>query len=99
MRQGGLTLVRRAAGEVGDALLELLDGLVEVLVGGLGVGEERLEQVAKLLWIAQIRYHVQLPALIEPRFTGVEKGNSSSYGEAGDANPGDVAEFQAGLSP
>ena len=54
----------QAAGQIGHALLEFLDRLVEVLVGGLGVGKERIEQVAKLLGLAQIRDRVQLAVLI-----------------------------------
>ena len=46
---GLLDLVGQRRGQFGHALLELLDGLLEVLDLRLGVGEELVEQVGELL--------------------------------------------------
>ena len=53
-----------AEGEVGDALLELVDGLLEVFDLRLDVAEELVQQVAKLLGVADIEAGFDLFAVL-----------------------------------
>ena len=60
-----LDLLDQPQGQVRHALFEFVDGLAEILVGGLRVGEERIEQVGKLPGVGQVDDHGLLAVLVE----------------------------------
>ena len=62
---GRLDLFDQPAGQVRHALLELVDGLAEILVGGLGVGEEGVQQIGQLLRVGQVDLHRLSAVLVE----------------------------------
>ncbi len=61
---GLFDLVFEAEGELGDALLEIFDGLLEAFDIGLDVAIEQVQQVAKLLGIADIEAGFDLFAVL-----------------------------------
>ena len=68
---GLLDLLDQPAGQVRHPLLELADGLAEILVGRLGIGEKGAQQIGKLLRVGQVDLHRLLAVLVEVRLARV----------------------------
>ncbi len=64
-------LLGQPAGQVGDALLELLDGLLELLDLGLGVGEEAVQQIGELVRVGEVGFEDAVAVLEEDGAAGV----------------------------
>ena len=63
--------MRQAAGEIGDALAEFLDGLLEFADLGLGVGVEAKQQVGQVARVGEVGVHHRGAVLVEHGAAGV----------------------------